>query len=44
MPPDHPSFYERYDNVGQFPEVDQPLTVIQTMLIRAMGGFATPAM
>ena len=41
---DHPSFYERYNNVGQFPEVDQPLTVIQTMLIRAMGGFATPVM
>ena len=44
VPPDHPSFYERYDNVGQFPEVDRPLTVIQTMLVRAMGGFATPAM
>ena len=42
--PDHPSFYERYDNVGQFPDLDQPLTVIQTMLIRAMGGFATPVM
>ena len=44
VPPDDPSFYERYDNVGQFPEVDRPLTVIQTMLMRAMGGFATPAM
>jgi phosphatidylserine/phosphatidylglycerophosphate/cardiolipin synthase-like enzyme len=42
--PDHPSFYERYVNVGQFPNVDRPETVVQTLLIRAMGGFATPIM
>lgn len=42
--PDHPSFYERYINRGQFPDVDKPETVVQTLLIRSMGGFVTPVM
>ena len=44
VPPDHPMFYERYINRGQFPDVDEPEKVIQTVLTRYMGGFATPVM
>jgi phosphatidylserine/phosphatidylglycerophosphate/cardiolipin synthase-like enzyme len=44
VPPDNPSFYERYANVGQFPNVDKLETVVQTLLIRTMGGFAMPVM
>lgn len=42
VPPDHPEFYERYKNVGQFPDVEGPGKGIQTRLFSSMGGFATP--
>lgn len=42
LPPDHPDFYKHYDDVGQFPDVDQPLKSIRTRLIKSFGGFITP--
>ena len=42
--PGHPEFYERYDNVGQFPTVNMTTKDIQTQLFRVMGGFTEPLM
>jgi phosphatidylserine/phosphatidylglycerophosphate/cardiolipin synthase-like enzyme len=42
LPPDHPDFYKHYDDVGQFPDVDQPSKSIKTRLIKSFGGFITP--
>jgi phosphatidylserine/phosphatidylglycerophosphate/cardiolipin synthase-like enzyme len=44
VPPEHPEFYRRYINRGQFPDVDRPEKVIEAVLTRVMGGFATPLM
>ncbi len=44
VPPGHPEFFERYENVGQFPGVDDSATAIQARLIGAMGGWARPLM
>jgi hypothetical protein len=41
---DHPEFYERYENVGQFPEVEDSGKVTETWLYKAMGGFTAPLM
>jgi hypothetical protein len=42
--PDHPDFYTHYEDVGQFPEVDEPLKSIETRLIKSFGGFTAPLM
>ena len=39
-----PGFYQRYRDVGQFPEVDSIGTDIQTRLFKAFGGWANPLM
>ncbi len=39
---DHPDFHEHYRSVGQYPEVTLSLKQIQTRLITAFGGFASP--
>ena len=41
---DHPEFYDRYRAVGNFPECEDPGTVIKTMIFKAMVGWATPLM
>ena len=41
---DHPDFYQNYENVGQFPEVNMSSKGIQTRLIKSFGGFAAPLM
>lgn len=44
VPFDHDRFYERYKNVGSFPEVAEPDKIIKTRLIKALGGIAQPIM
>jgi phosphatidylserine/phosphatidylglycerophosphate/cardiolipin synthase-like enzyme len=44
VPPDDPEFYESYENVGQFPEVESSAKDVQTRLFSTMGGFAEPLM
>jgi len=41
---DHPDFYENYENLGNFPDVDLPSKQIQTIIISAFAGFAEPIM
>jgi putative cardiolipin synthase len=41
LPPSDPHFYECYDDVGDFPEVDLPMKTIYTRIVTAFGaGFA----
>lgn len=42
VPPDHPDFYQRYEEVGDYPEVALTLKQINTSLISAMGGWGAP--
>ncbi len=44
VPPDHPEFFNNYEAVGNFPDVNLPLKQIQTIIISAFGGFAEPVM
>lgn len=44
LPPSHQDFYEHYENVGQFPEVDMSSKSIQTRLFKSFGGFTAPLM
>ena len=44
VPHDHPDFYNNYENVGQFPEVNLEAKSIQTLLIKSFGGFIAPLM
>lgn len=44
VPIDHPEFYDRYRAIGNFPECEDPGTVIKTMIFKAMVGWATPLM
>ncbi|MFK8012471.1 MAG: phospholipase D family protein [Marinicellaceae bacterium] len=41
---DHPDFYENYENLGNFPDVNLPSKQIQTIIISAFAGFAEPIM
>jgi phosphatidylserine/phosphatidylglycerophosphate/cardiolipin synthase-like enzyme len=40
----HPAFYERYDNVGAFPGVDQATKIVLVELARSLTGVARPLM
>ncbi len=40
----HPDFYNNYENLGNFPDVDLPSKQIQTIIISAFAGFAEPIM
>jgi phosphatidylserine/phosphatidylglycerophosphate/cardiolipin synthase-like enzyme len=40
----HSDFYENYEAVGNFPNVNLPTKQIQTIIISAFGGFAEPIM
>jgi phosphatidylserine/phosphatidylglycerophosphate/cardiolipin synthase-like enzyme len=42
VPASHPEFYERYESVGDYPEVALTLKQINTSLISAMGGWGAP--
>jgi phosphatidylserine/phosphatidylglycerophosphate/cardiolipin synthase-like enzyme len=44
LPSYHPDFYEQYNDVGQFPDVDLPQKAIKTRLFKAFGGFTAPFM
>jgi phosphatidylserine/phosphatidylglycerophosphate/cardiolipin synthase-like enzyme len=44
VPPGHPDFYERYRDVGQFPEVDSAAARIIVHLLRALTGVLRPLM
>ena len=44
VPPDHPEFYTRYRDVGQFPEVRLSDRKIKTLLMSAFGAPAEPLM
>ncbi|MCX7545637.1 phospholipase D-like domain-containing protein [Marinicella gelatinilytica] len=44
VPRDHPDFFEHYEEVGNFPDIDLPVKQIQTIIISAFGGFAEPIM
>ncbi len=37
LPPGNPQFYECYEDVGDFPEVDLPLKTIYTRIVTAFG-------
>lgn len=41
-PPDHPEFYDNYDAVGPYPEMNLSPKEIETRLFKAMGGWTTP--
>jgi putative cardiolipin synthase len=42
MPPSDPRFYECYEDVGAFPEVDLPLKTVYTRILTAFGAGLTP--
>jgi cardiolipin synthase C len=44
VPASHPEFYQRYEDVGDYPEVALSLKQIQTSLISAMGGWGAPVL
>ncbi|WP_395374065.1 phosphatidylserine/phosphatidylglycerophosphate/cardiolipin synthase family protein [Marinicella sp. W31] len=44
VPPDHPDFYDNYDPIGNFPNVNLSSKQIQTIIISAFAGFAEPVM
>lgn len=44
VPPGHQEFYERYENVGQFPGVEGSGKAIRTRLFGAVGGWSRPLM
>jgi phosphatidylserine/phosphatidylglycerophosphate/cardiolipin synthase-like enzyme len=44
VPPGHPDFRRRYRDVGQFPGTDANSRRLQTRIMSAMGGVATPLM
>ncbi|WP_168433388.1 phospholipase D-like domain-containing protein [Pontiella sulfatireligans] len=44
LSPRDPAFQENYNDVGYFPEVPSSVTVINTRLIKAFGGWARPLM
>ena len=39
---DHPDFHKHYRDVGKFPQVDKPVKVINTRLLKVLGGLALP--
>lgn len=41
---DHPDFYENYEAIGNFPNVNLSSKQIQTIIISAFAGFAEPVM
>lgn len=42
LPRDHPRFYECYEDVGAFPEVDLPLKTVYTRILTAFGAGLVP--
>ncbi len=42
LPPTDPRFYECYEDVGPFPEVDLPLKTVYTRILTAFGAGLTP--
>jgi phosphatidylserine/phosphatidylglycerophosphate/cardiolipin synthase-like enzyme len=44
VPPGHAEFYDRYNNVGQFPQVSAPVKEVETLLVKSFGGVAEPLM
>ncbi|MCX7552320.1 phospholipase D family protein [Marinicella sp. S1101] len=44
VPPNHPDFYQNYEAIGNFPNVDLSSKQIQTIIISAFAGFAEPVM
>jgi cardiolipin synthase C len=44
VPPDHPEFYERYNNVGQFPGTTMSDDQLKTILVSGFGAIAEPLM
>lgn len=44
VPPDHADFYENYEVIGSFPNVNLSSKQIQTIIISAFAGFAEPVM
>ena len=42
LPPTDPRFYECYEDVGAFPEVDLPLKTVYTRILTAFGAGLTP--
>ena len=44
VPYNHPDFYQNYEPIGNFPNVDLSSKQIQTIIISAFAGFAEPVM
>lgn len=44
VPDNHPDFYQNYESVGNFPNVNLSSKQIQTIIISAFAGFAEPVM
>jgi phosphatidylserine/phosphatidylglycerophosphate/cardiolipin synthase-like enzyme len=44
VPANHPDFYQNYEPIGNFPNVDLSSKQIQTIIISAFAGFAEPVM
>ena len=44
VPDDHPDFYQNYEPIGNFPNVNLSSKQIQTIIISAFAGFAEPVM
>ncbi|TDR23640.1 phospholipase D family protein [Marinicella litoralis] len=44
VPANHPDFYQNYEVIGSFPNVDLSSKQIQTIIISAFAGFAEPVM
>ncbi|VAW46319.1 cardiolipin synthase [hydrothermal vent metagenome] len=44
VPATHPDFYQNYEPIGNFPNVDLSSKQIQTIIISAFAGFAEPVM
>ncbi len=42
LPPNHPDFYNTYEDVGQFPGVNDPAVLRRMSLIKQFGGWARP--
>jgi putative cardiolipin synthase len=42
LPPGDPRFYECYEDVGAFPEVDLPLKTVYTRILTAFGAGLIP--
>ena len=44
VPDNHPDFYQNYEVIGSFPNVELSSKQIQTIIISAFAGFAEPVM